>query len=406
MSLRSALLATGVVAAIIGTGSNEAEAQAIACGGDYRVVAGDTLSEIAVRAYGTGRFGPIFEANRQRITSPQRLEIGYVLFIPCIDGVGNALPRGATPEPAAAQPAEAPLPTPTPEPEVAALPEPEETADQQERAGSFQLAPSTEAGLASLAPTRSGATVPDGALVKLIAVSLNAPFAGETLPEGGMLTELIQRALLRAPVSIDYEVAFLGGGSVSGVGEGQFDLGFPVALPNCDDIDALSEEGLLLCKDYVFSDALFSAGIGIFVNTAGDLSTAKTASDLFGRRLCRPEGMPQGDLAAVGLVAPNVNPVTAKSADECFMLLAFGDVDIVSVSPREGEAAIARNDLSRQIAAVEGIGQGQTLHVVSPRDSALGNTYLRIINSGLADMRGSGEYSAVVKNHLSFSGFN
>ncbi|MEL6208678.1 MAG: transporter substrate-binding domain-containing protein [Pseudomonadota bacterium] len=389
--MRMQLGAASVAAVLIGAGAAfspvPALSQQIQCGGDYRVVGGDTLSEIAVRAYGAGRFGPIFEANRSRVRTPQTLEVGVDLFIPCLDGTGNPLPRGVGAPAAAA----APVPAES-EPEV-------ETASLDPTTSpTFLTAPQTE--VARLAATNDVATA------KLLAVQPNAPFVGPKLPEGGMLTEIVQRALLRAPVPIEFDVTYEGGQDVTDVAAGGFDLGYPVARPNCANPAALDDVSRTLCQEFVFSDPIYSAGIGMFVTTDGDFGGADTAQDLFGSRICRPEGMGTGDLAGVGLVAPNVNPVLAKTVEECFQLLSFGDVNVVSVPVPEGEAAMQRLGITSRVRTLSSIGEGQTMHVVAPRQSENGSAFIAVINGGLAEMRRAGSYDAIVQNHLAFAGIN
>ncbi|MEL6767028.1 MAG: hypothetical protein AAFP17_07600 [Pseudomonadota bacterium] len=380
--------AASAAAVLLGVGAAFAPApalsQAIQCGGDYRVVGGDTLSEIAVRAYGAGRFGPIFDANRARVRTPQTLEVGVNLFIPCLDGTGNPLPRGVRPQPVAVP---------------AAVETDVETASLDPATSpTFLTAPQGE--IARLAATNDVATA------KLLAVQPNAPFVGPKLPEGGMLTEIIQRALLRAPVPIEFDVTYEGGESVTDVAAGGYDLGYPVARPDCANPAGLDEVSATLCAEFVFSDPIYSAGIGMFVTNDGDFGGANTARDLFGSRICRPEGMGTGDLAGVGLVAPNVNPVSAKTVEECFQLLSFGDVNVVSVPVPEGEAAMQRLGMTSRVRTLSSIGEGQTMHVIAPRESENGSAFIAVINGGLADMRRAGSYEAIIQNHLAFAGIN
>ena len=54
----------------------------------YTVVAGDTLSHIAQRHYGdAGRWPAIFDANRDKLSDPDRIFPGQVLRIPDDDAV-------------------------------------------------------------------------------------------------------------------------------------------------------------------------------------------------------------------------------------------------------------------------------------------------------------------------------
>ena len=51
--------------------------------GEYKVVKGDNLWEIAVRAYGDGyKWVDIYQENKTKFNSPDLLEIGMVLIIP------------------------------------------------------------------------------------------------------------------------------------------------------------------------------------------------------------------------------------------------------------------------------------------------------------------------------------
>lgn len=48
----------------------------------YTVVAGDNLTKIAKKFYGDGEYGPIYEANKDRMKSPGDLRVGQTLVIP------------------------------------------------------------------------------------------------------------------------------------------------------------------------------------------------------------------------------------------------------------------------------------------------------------------------------------
>lgn len=346
-----------------------AQARDIVCGGDYVVVPGDTLSQIAVRAYGVGRFTPIFDANRDVLDSPQRLEIGFRLFIPCLDNTGRPVQREAAVVPA-------PTRTVAVQPKVAVTP-----------------APSTGAGL------------PQDGTVRLVALGARAPYVGERLPEGGMLTEILQRALLRAPVPLDFQVAFTGGSEVEAVADGGYDLGYPVRRPDCA-AATLDARARTLCEGYLFSAPIQTDDLDLFVTRTGDFAEANAANDLFGARVCRPEGMSTDDLVGAGLDASSVSLITARDATQCFRMLGFGDVNVVAIAESEGRAAAEAAGVAGRVALIGGIGQSGTLHVVAPRTNAAAADWIALVDEGLADMRASGEYDAVVDNHLSFARVN
>jgi nucleoid-associated protein YgaU len=63
----------------------------------YTVVAGDTLRKIAERFYGDENQWPrIFNANRDQITNPDQIQVGWVLRIPTDDVVLYTVVAGDT----------------------------------------------------------------------------------------------------------------------------------------------------------------------------------------------------------------------------------------------------------------------------------------------------------------------
>jgi len=79
--------------ALAGIHGDRAAAQGntdIRCGEFYEVVPGDTLRELALRAYEVGSYQIIYNANQDILDNPSLLIVGQRLFIPCLDGSGPA----------------------------------------------------------------------------------------------------------------------------------------------------------------------------------------------------------------------------------------------------------------------------------------------------------------------------
>jgi len=87
----------GFAATILSTqvGLAQTDSNAVQCGQNYTVVAGDTLSQISARAYGTTVFQPLYTQNIEIIgPNPNFLLVGTSLEIPCLasnDGVTAAV---------------------------------------------------------------------------------------------------------------------------------------------------------------------------------------------------------------------------------------------------------------------------------------------------------------------------
>ena len=127
-----------------------APAAAQTCG-EHVVKAGDSLSRIALAAPGSPSPQAVFEANRDRLTSPDHIEIGQTLRLPCPPGASGEPPSEAgtgaseggsagAPEDAAPPGGEADPDLPSERPDAAAaLPSPPPTPPDPE-AGAIRLA--------------------------------------------------------------------------------------------------------------------------------------------------------------------------------------------------------------------------------------------------------------------------
>ena len=326
-------------------------------------MAGDTLREIAARAYDTGSYQIIYNANQGRLSNPNLIEVNQKLFIPCIDGSG----------PRTQQQAEA---GETPQPVQATL--------------------STEQRIAQEDPVQRK--------IKFLTGGNYAPFTDEGLTEGGMFTELVKRAMDRADDKRPFRITFVNDwGPHLGIllPEGAFDLGFPWFRPDCSKIDKLSESMAARCTNFDFSHPFYEVVIGFYVRKGDPAERARDYSALFGRSICRPRGYFTFDLEQEDLKAPNVRMEVPATPTECFEMLAKGEVDVVSLNVLISEKEIKAQALEGQVSEIGDLAGIQTLHVLSPKNNPYGRTYLTLINRGLRDLRESGDWFEVVSRHLS-----
>ncbi len=125
--LAAALLAS---ACAVGAAASATPAEAgtpPSCGALYTIARGDTLFQVAKRAYGDGwQYKKIFEANRDLLPDEKSVEIGDQLLVPCLDGsapqtrreVMQSAAAPALPEQAAADMTAADMTAPAPEPQA------------------------------------------------------------------------------------------------------------------------------------------------------------------------------------------------------------------------------------------------------------------------------------------------
>lgn len=81
--LKLSVVETSAVTPVVAGQVEKVEVEMAVEGGEYQVVRGDCLWEVAVRAYGDGyAWTRIWQANERVLNSPDLLEVGMVLAIP------------------------------------------------------------------------------------------------------------------------------------------------------------------------------------------------------------------------------------------------------------------------------------------------------------------------------------
>ena len=140
--------------------STGGSAQTIACGSDYTVSSGDSLSQIAQAAYAdTSKFTLIYSANASIIgPSPELIRVGQVLRIPCLEQ--------STPS----------------------------VADNS---------------LIRIEKTTEALPLPDYNKIRVVTGTDFAPFTDEGQEQGGMVTEIVNVALSVAEGSPAYQIDFI-----------------------------------------------------------------------------------------------------------------------------------------------------------------------------------------------------
>lgn len=354
----------------------------------YTVRTGDTLSQIARTAGVAGGYQLVFNANQDVLRSPNLIEVGQRLRIPCADGslpgVTAAKPEAtltlAQPEPAPAEPAA----EETPVEAVAAVPEPEAEA-------AAEAAPAPEPAEQDL-PT-----------VRFLTAGAYAPFTDEDLPEQGMFTELVKTALNTADPDQDYSVTFVndwGSHLTTLLPMGAFDMGFPWFRPDCSRIENLRPANAMRCSDFNHSEPFFEAVVSYYALKGGPFEATDAYPQLLGTRLCRPRGWFTFDLEAERLVEPNVEMLVPPTQVDCWRALLDGEVDVVTFDALPAEADIQELGISDRVVELAPLSTLATIHVFTPKSNPNGEAYLAKLNEGLAELRTSGKWFEIVSRHL------
>lgn len=339
-----------------------AAAQAQEACSSYTVVAGDNLRYIARAAYGDAdMYRLIYDANVSKIGEKADLiEIGVTLDLPC-DPKAQTAAAEAAPEtvtPVAATVAE----TPTSEP-----------------------------------------AAPAEKPISMVTGNGYAPFTDETLPGGGMMTQLVEMATFRADPGIAYNISFVNDWQAhidALLPSGAYDISFPWVRPNCEG-GMLSPGDQARCTDFAFSAPFYEIVDGFFAKRDSGLMDVTSASGFEGKRICRPEGYTTGVLDAAGLSAPAITLVRAEDVEDCFRALAGGEVDLVSVDAEVGDATVAKMGLISSVGTNPHLSTIVSLHVIAHKSNPRGVAMLGQLDAGLIEMYQSGEWYEIVSTALS-----
>ncbi|MGF1503248.1 MAG: LysM peptidoglycan-binding domain-containing protein [Paracoccaceae bacterium] len=229
------------------------------------------------------------------------------------------------------------------------------------------------------------------------------PYTGADLPQQGMLSEVVRRALGLGAPERELRVTFIDDWEphlTVLLPEGAFDLGFPWFKPDCGALDRLSAEMRVRCTEYLWSQPLHELVIGYFVRAGDPASGASSYDALAGRTICRPRGYYTFDLEQKGLVEPTIRMIRPETPADCIAALIEGRADLTVLAVSVAETEMAELGVAGQVDEIPALADILTLHVLGPRSNPFARTYLTLLNRGLRQMRDSGEWFDVVARHL------
>src|SRR3990167_1232638 len=214
-----------------------------------------------------------------------------------------------------------------------------------------------------------------------------APFTGQALPGGGMLTQVVKAVLDERSIAHSLDWRPWNRGYLKTL-QGEYDATFPyVRTPQRE-------------QEYLYSAALSVAEQHIFSRAAEPIELDDPAS-LQGRRFCYPLGW-QPPKALQELLDQGVltrhSPTGLK---ECARLLLLGRDDFFISDLRLGETALRLTgaDLSLFRRSVSAISNS-TLHLIVPHKHPQGPQLIEQFNLGLRALQDSGRYQQMIDSYL------
>lgn len=247
-----------------------------------------------------------------------------------------------------------------------------------------------------------GWTPGGGKEITLLTADDYSPFTDRGLPNGGLVTEIVDAAMGETVGEDRYGISWENDWSrhlEPLLAERRYDMGFPWLRPDCE-----ATPDNMRCANFVFSEPMFEMLVLLFVD--GDRPFRFTSDDdIVGKTLCRPAGYYTHDLDKDGrnwLRDDKITLISPSGVDDCFRLLGEGLVDAVALNEFTGRSAMQRLGIEEDVEIIQTRPLSiEGLHVLVHKDHPQANALIEMVNDGIAALRRSGEYTDIVDKHMS-----
>jgi len=218
-----------------------------------------------------------------------------------------------------------------------------------------------------------------------------APFADANWAAGGLVTEVIRAALGPTPGVAEVAVKWdRTNAAAKAEGRQTADIVFPVFAAGCD-----TPRSAQLCTDYLVSDPIFEVLELVFVRQAGprDLTSLREDTSAV---MCHP----RDPMFAQGPTVGTARVVLGSSLDDCFRRLMSGQAQGVVADELSGWLAVHDLGMADDVQPLETPFGTLGVHAVIPRTHWRATAHLYRVNAGLAQLRASGDFEAILARHL------
>jgi formylglycine-generating enzyme required for sulfatase activity len=322
------------------------------CGQSYVVQPGDTLSTIAVRAYGSNAYMThLWRANQATIGhNVNQLLAGSILSIPCI----------------------------------------EQQQAQEQDDQSQQPKHEQRHQRASLPP-----------LSEFIFLARSAPpYSMKSQPAGGLVPHLLQVALSGQVDAVRIlNLAQDPNSSETLLQENAFDIGIPWFKPDCH--HQTQQPKHQQCQGLRFSKPIINTRI-VFWKHVQDPFIFHDNDDMAGKKICRSAAWGSDDLDRADrlwLTEQHVVVVQPQQIADCFQLLLKNDVDFVADHELSSRLAIATLGFADRVTTVPELTTTRPIYALVPARRPNADDILQIVNQGLQSIQKSGVADAITQYH-------
>lgn len=214
-----------------------------------------------------------------------------------------------------------------------------------------------------------------------------APFTGQQLSGGGLLTQVVQAALAQVEVKTELEWHPWNRGMQMTL-KAEYDATFPYVYTAERGHDYLYSEPLAVIEQHLFS-------------RAGEVYEVSNLAALTGKRLCYPLGwqLPAAldQMIEQGLLTRH-SPI---GLPQCARLLLLNRDDVFVADSMIGAGALSQADASPgQFQRSQSTFPSTSLHLLVSRQHPQAEQLIAVFNRGLALLRENKQYEQLVINYL------
>lgn len=224
------------------------------------------------------------------------------------------------------------------------------------------------------------------------------PYTSKNWPSDGMATAIIQAAFDASDINANVEIDIIDDWSAQVetlVKKDRYQMTFPWAMPDMDfwqTCDKLPEPMQIRCE-YSKSEPIINTTQAYFVEVGRSDLNDTSIEDVKQRRICRPKGYSTFDMVQAGFSIEKL--VVGNSPQDCFQRLLGGEADYVALNRFVGQAVAKDMGISDNVEMSDFSVTG-TLHMLAYANNAESNQFLEDFNVGLNRIIENGMYGQII----------
>jgi hypothetical protein len=237
---------------------------------------------------------------------------------------------------------------------------------------------------------------------RILAVSM-PPFTHDSLPEGGLVLELLATSLRQVAGGAAIDVRWTDDAlTQEALKDPSIDFSLPVESADCERPNDLAQSSAMVCDNAVASEPILQVILALFSLSNGSFKF-DTDDNILGKTLCLSRDNHVSALNANGrnwAAYKRVNVLRRATLLDCIAAVQAHDADALVATDLEGTYLLRRLGLTQFYTMQARPLATRGLHAVVARDHARGSELIGTINEGLRRLKGGAAYSAIVQRHL------